>query len=541
MIEIKNAMDLTQPWTRWFFMGDTGCIAGDQKIRFQVRERTTGRKQDTKGGSMETLFYRFNRIEVKGKGRHLREQTRDAVYTVPCMDEDQRIFHAEVDAVICSGVRECVRVTTFGGRTVVCTPDHPFATTLGYRPIEALGVGASVLVHTGRAWTSDKEREVRARRSEVFVKEHPFAQTKTISSESSRSGEYSYKRLANARFVYEAVHLNGLTPGAYKQRLNDGALAGLRFLPLDHDVHHLDENPLNDDPANLVALSHAEHARRHYNAPGSRNLKYLAEEDEVVSIEPVGKMMTYDIRMKQAPRSFVVEDFVVHNSGKTTCALTFPYPLFVIPSTENSIVTGRGQDVPYVEATGPMELNGILAYLEDAQRKSVQLLAAGKGDAAWAAFPYQTVVVESLSHYTDLIIEEITEGGRTKMDMPKWGVLSSHLRNVHARLSNLPVHVVYTALAEVKEGENSGAATGGALMSGAMKTKLPSACDAIGYCEQTPGRATKENPNPGMNFRVHFQKYRQFAARIRAPRGVVTPPYVDDFHFDKVKGLFGIE
>lgn len=533
MIEIKNASEITQPWTRWFLMGDTGCIAGDQKVRFQVRHPVTGKKQDTKGGTMERLFYRFNRIKPGGKGRFLREETRESLFFVPCMDEDQRIFQAEIEAVLCSGVKPCVRVRTMGGRSVVCTADHPFATAdRGYVGVAKLGVGAQVLVHTGRAWTTGEDREVKARRPEVLVKHHPYAPTKTVTSESSRSGEYTYKRLANARFVYEA-NLNGLSTEQYKQRLNDGALAGLEFLPLDHDVHHLDENPMNDDPANLVALPHAEHARQHYYEQGNKNLRYIAEEDEIISIEPVGEKMTYDIRMKQRPRSFIVEDFVVHNSGKTTAALTFPYPFFIVPMTENSIATGRGQDVPYVEAAGPTDLNAVLAYLEDAQRKSQQLLAAEKPEAAWEAFPYQTVVVESLSHYTDLIIEELTNGGTRKMDMQQWGLLSSHLRNIHTRLSNLPIHVVYTALAQVKEND-SGAIQGGALMSGAMAMKLPSACDAIGYCEQT---MTKD----GMQYRVHFRRFKQFPARIRAPRGVETPAFIDDFTFDKVKGLFGIE
>ncbi len=227
-------------------------------------------------------------------------------------------------------------------------------------------------------------------------------------------------------------------------------------------------------------------------------------------------------------------------SGKSTAAYTFPFPFVIIPSTENSIASARGDDLPYTEAASPIELNQVLMYLEDAYRKSTEYLRAEKPDEAWAVFPYQTIVLESLTHYTDLIIEELTEGGKKKMDMQQWGLLSGHLRNIHTRLSNLPVHVVYTSLAQVKE-TDGGAVTGGAAMSGAMALKLPSACDAIGYFEQTPGRATKETPNPGMNFRAHFQRYKQFAARIRAPRGVATPPYVDDFHFDKVKGLFGIE
>ena len=38
-------------------------------------------------------------------------------------------------------------------------------------------------------------------------------------------------------------------------------------IPQGHDIHHADRNPLNNDPENLVLLSHAEHMREHAKDP----------------------------------------------------------------------------------------------------------------------------------------------------------------------------------------------------------------------------------------------------------------------------------
>jgi hypothetical protein len=205
-----------------------------------------------------------------------------------------------------------------------------------------------------------------------------------------------------------------------------------------------------------------------------------------------------------------------------------------VPRNEQSIMTLRGREIPYIEVGTPDEMNEAVSMLETQAALSARLLAQGKNDEAWAAFPWQTVAVESLSHYTDMIIEALTgtSGGwqQGKMDQQKWGHLSSHLRSLHTRLRALPIHIVYTALDEVKADENTKVVTGGALMSGGMKTKLPSACDAIGYCEVVNGIG-----------RVHFQRFKQFHARVRVPPGVQFPAHVDDFSWAKVAHFFGHE
>jgi hypothetical protein len=209
-------------------------------------------------------------------------------------------------------------------------------------------------------------------------------------------------------------------------------------------------------------------------------------------------------------------------SGKTQDAATFPRPLFLVPQNEGSLATLRGQDVPYYEITdmsspivaGTGGMNRVLEEIERAY-------ASAPDD-----FPYDTIVLESMSHYCDLVIEELSDGGKTIMDQFRWGKLSSHLRNVQARLRRLDVHVVFTALARTDKADD-GTVVGEPLMPGQSALKLPAACDVIGYCEVT---TSKNAPQ----YKVHFRRHRHFMARSRF-KGL--PSTVEDFDFQQVSHL----
>ncbi len=212
-------------------------------------------------------------------------------------------------------------------------------------------------------------------------------------------------------------------------------------------------------------------------------------------------------------------------SGKTTLAATFPRPVFILPKNEGSIVTLRGMDIPYYEVVdmdetklrdGVGSMSHILGTLETAYHKAPN------------DFPFDTIVVESLSHYTDLVIEQLTKGGKLHMDQPKWGILTSHLRNVQSRLRNMDVNVVFTALDAVKELDDK-SIVGGPLIQGASAKKLPSSCDVVGYCEETGGGTNKAPIH-----RVHFRRNGVFIARTRL-KGI--PAKIDNFNFAEVDKL----
>lgn len=204
-------------------------------------------------------------------------------------------------------------------------------------------------------------------------------------------------------------------------------------------------------------------------------------------------------------------------SGKTESCSTFPRPIFILPTDENSIITLKGRDFPYIEIYGAKGRPRTQGWgLENAVGWLEQQLGSDPEN-----FPYDTIVVEALSHYLEQVVEELSEGNTKQMDQQKWGKLSGHLRNIHSRLRNMDVHVVFTALVkEERDATNQTMAL--PLMSGKMGYMLPSACDVIGYCKETPGK-------PESLYEVHFKKYMHFPARSRF-RGM--PAKVRNFRFN---------
>lgn len=228
-------------------------------------------------------------------------------------------------------------------------------------------------------------------------------------------------------------------------------------------------------------------------------------------------------------------------SGKTTAAATFPRPLLLVPSNEGSELTLRGRDVPFVKLG--KDLSGrvipvrqhLQQIMTDLERRHAQLqaaLRAGDEAAADAAFPWETIVVESLTHLGDMLVEDVSNFGQRKMDQQGWGLISTFLRTLHARLRNMDVHVVYTALSKLTESD-SGSVSGGPALIGSMADKLPSACDVIAYFEETPPLQKGDRPT----YRAHFRKYKFWPARSRF---AAMPDHVDNFDFAAVQQYTGL-
>jgi hypothetical protein len=206
-------------------------------------------------------------------------------------------------------------------------------------------------------------------------------------------------------------------------------------------------------------------------------------------------------------------------AGKTKTASTFPDPIIIVPTDENSIVTLMDQHLPYIEIYGQKGSPRTQGWGLDAAINWLEAELKAKG----ADFPYMTIVIEAVSHYLEQVQEEMTDGNKAQMDQRKWGQLASHLRNIHSRLRNMAVHVVFTAL--VKEDKDAADnATASPLMSGKMGYLLPSACDVIGYCVAEPGNPPR--------YDVHFAKYKHFRARTRFNR---MPRKVQNFRYDDIE------
>ena len=293
------------------FYGKPCCTAASTHINYHVRN-AKGETQNVKGGTIERLYRRFHRIEGGKQGAYQRPQTIDSYFTAPSMREDNTIVHNRIIDVVKTGRKECFAVKTLSGEEIHATLDHKFHDGLGYLKLSDLSVGDSILVHNntvkGKGCTIQPEASTKLRLY-MYVQDHPTARIKVVDK------KYKYKVLSLARAVVEA-DMNNLTLAEYKDRLNKSDFEGMKFVPKEMHIHHIDENYRNDDRDNLVALSHGDHTRIH--AP---KIKFEAVFDKIISIISIGEQDTYDLKMETPYHNYVANRFVVSNSGKTTAAL----------------------------------------------------------------------------------------------------------------------------------------------------------------------------------------------------------------------------
>jgi len=301
--------------------GPESCVVGGSVVNFTVWTED-GKRINHKGGTIKRLWERFHNVAPDGDARgKSRRQPDNITFTAPSINEEGRILHNRIEDVFHVGTRETFRITTICGRELVATAEHKLFTGGSYVPVSGLRIGDTVYVHTKTPFTCEYSRKTD--RQFIYVRGHGVAGVKVVRAIANRTtGEtrdYAYYRLARARAVVEAS-LNGLSFDDYVARLNVPNLEGLRFLRSDEHVHHIDENVLNDSIENLVVLSASEHGRQHA-FERHNNLRFMATPTAILSIEPAGPTAVYDLKMASPYHNYVVQDFVTHNSGKTTLTL----------------------------------------------------------------------------------------------------------------------------------------------------------------------------------------------------------------------------
>ena len=294
--------------------GSESCLAEDTRLNFATVD-VNGKRQDQKGGTIGYLYRRFHGLPKKGKGFYPRKATLDSEFILPCMNDEGRVGTNYVVDVVDTGVQECFELVTTQGHRIEATANHKFYVGNVYVPLGSLKEGDTLYIHNN---THHKGRVAPRRNyADVFVKNHPIAPIKIV-HDNTVNKDYVYKRLRKSRAVIEA-DMNALSYAAYIDRLNNNALEGLVFLPSEVHVHHMDENPENNELSNLGLVSSSYHGRLHA-LERHNNLRFVVIPDTVLSIKSVGLKQTYDVKMESPCNNFVAQKFVVHNSGKTALA-----------------------------------------------------------------------------------------------------------------------------------------------------------------------------------------------------------------------------
>ena len=304
-------------------VGPPGCLTGDTEVLYLRGARNGGRPIQ-----LQELYRKFNGIPTS---------TRPWVdLTVPTflhsLSPDGEVFYNRVVSITEAGVKPVIRVDFSDGSHLKLTEDHPVATPSGaFVPAGELVVGQQVLARGSMKPADGKGRrlDLRPPRVIVNVKHHPYGAYKAVES---NGVTYEYTRVARARLVVEA-HMNDMPYDEFVNCLKHNAplAATLKYLPQDWDVHHLDENTLNDEIGNLMALPGVEHARTHADTK-----KFNVEYTKVVtvtSVQDYGAVeMTYDVQMDAPANNFCANGVIVHNTGKSLAAkcfaTAFGLPLF---------------------------------------------------------------------------------------------------------------------------------------------------------------------------------------------------------------------
>jgi hypothetical protein len=151
-------------------------------------------------------------------------------------------------------------------------------------------------------------------------------------------------------------------------------------------------------------------------------------------------------------------------TGKTSLAASFPKPIFLSVGTEGGDATLRFYDV-----------HSILIRSKQDMKEAVDYIRAGAKNYGW-----RTVVIDSVTFYSDLIVQEITGGGERPMRQPDWGILDLHLQKwLLPSLHELPLHVVWIALEQALRGKDGEVRGIEPMLYGKTAAKLPAACDLI--------------------------------------------------------------
>lgn len=291
----------------WF--GEESCLAENTIIRYSAWD-AEGKRINSKGGTIKHLYERFHKQFNKGCGHHLANH--DVTFTAPALNEEDRVFHNDIEDVVYTGERACWRISLNDGTFIEATPEHKFLSNGKFIPASELFVGTIVSVHNNTPFSC--EYPERINRKECYVKYHPDAATRLV------EGKYKYYRLRKSRAVLEA-NLNNISLEVYLNKLNNSE-KNLKFIPRQLHIHHIDEDSTNDSLDNLVVLTSVDHGKLHAK-DRHNNLRFVAVDRTVVSIEDAGVKPTYDIKMKSPFNNYVANTFVVHNSGKTTLALHY--------------------------------------------------------------------------------------------------------------------------------------------------------------------------------------------------------------------------
>lgn len=288
--------------------GYTGCLSGDTLIGINRKQKTA----NLKFYRLDDLYKKFHGLSTKDKwDLTLDTNTRSYKADLGCTGLNKILD------VVYSGKKEVFEIKTSSGKTIKATKDHRFLISNIqdidqniYKRLYELSIGDEIYIKSPK--TSKKVGRKVSHRTEITSK-MPYYTT----AKSRRINGFIYQRMYKYRVIYDA-YLNKLSVKKFLWEVKNNPNHNLIFSSTKDVIHHKDGNPLNNNISNLILLKKEDHDRLH--AKTSNYGHSWIHKEKIISIESKGVEDTYDISCDKPYHNFIANDFVVHNSGKSTLA-----------------------------------------------------------------------------------------------------------------------------------------------------------------------------------------------------------------------------
>ncbi len=340
-IEVQAPILVFRQWHRH----RTQCLAPDTLVHFESpKGKRYGRRYVYKM-RIEDVWKKWqpttraSRPERQTNAFFKRDRVKGML--LRCLDEEGgEIVETHIRDVIKGSPKAMVRVITASGRSITATREHRFMTSQGWMTLgDAIETKMMLTLEgTTRAkanrWgrpeiEEDAERWLPVVGWEDIYQVSDMGRVRRLGSKPKRNtvGGQGYDVVSLSR--------NGRSYSFTVHRLVLEAFVGP--CPTGHETRHIDDNRANPSLRNLEWATPKRNGQDRVER--DRQQRLVPTFEEIVSVEEVGELPTYDLSVEGPGHNFVADGFVVHNSYNEMSARYTPLPnVNYRPTVERCIV-----------------------------------------------------------------------------------------------------------------------------------------------------------------------------------------------------------
>jgi flavin-dependent thymidylate synthase len=366
VIEVQAPIFVFREWHRH----RTQCLGPDTLVHFEAPKGDRLGRRSVYKMRIEDVWKKWQLTTRKARSERqmnaLFPRSRIQAMRLRCADEERReVVQTRVVDVIRGEPRPMVRITTASGKQLTATRAHRVLTSIGWITLGEAIEGRFSLACEGvaRGRAERWETPIVNERSERW-REIPGWPNYEVSSEGRvrRLGCEPKKPTIGAN-GYNVVSLSDGTTTVYTvHTLVMRAFVGPR--PDGAEARHLNSNRADARLSNLEWASPKVNGADRVAA--DRQQRLVVSFDEIVGVEEVGELPTYDLSVEGPWHNFVADGIVVHNSFNEMSARYEPLPdVNYVPTVERLMINSKtNKQAGVIKGAEELTEENALAFLE---------------------------------------------------------------------------------------------------------------------------------------------------------------------------------